>query len=236
MEGTTPVIARGLGAAHSAPEFERVSSLLTARAVIAHVRLASVGKVGLPNAHPFSHGAWTFAHNGTLREFDRHRAAVEACIAPQLRERLVGDTDSERCFYLFLSHLFARLPSEDAPAPLRTVASALVQTVNQVASITDVEGSPPSSMNFMVCDGKLLVATRRQRTLYASVGPRRRKADAPGLPPNGVTVSQVMLASEELSLDSHWHPVKEDSVVGVDETLRVFSWPFAALASALPRL
>src|SRR4051794_22785681 len=51
-----PEVAHGLGPAHAGPEFERVSGLLSAHAVVAHVRLASVGAVHLRNALPFVHG------------------------------------------------------------------------------------------------------------------------------------------------------------------------------------
>ncbi len=84
QDGGLPQVARGLGAAHLDPEFERVSSAVQARTVLAHLRLASVGSVKLDNAHPFTHGRWAFAHNGTLHGFDRHRAAIEALIAPAL--------------------------------------------------------------------------------------------------------------------------------------------------------
>src|SRR5690349_5110473 len=58
-----PAVAHGLGAAHSDPEFERVSSLVSSHAVLAHVRLASVGGIHLNNAHPFVYERWAFAHN-----------------------------------------------------------------------------------------------------------------------------------------------------------------------------
>src|SRR6266498_2774273 len=57
-----PEVAHGLGPAHSDPEFERVSGLVSSHAVIAHVRLASVGAVHLRNAHPFTFESWTFCH------------------------------------------------------------------------------------------------------------------------------------------------------------------------------
>src|SRR5687768_13692587 len=60
---TNPQLAHGLGPAHQDPEFERVSGLLAAPTVLAHVRLASVGAVTVRNAHPFTHGRWSFAHN-----------------------------------------------------------------------------------------------------------------------------------------------------------------------------
>jgi glutamine amidotransferase len=83
QDSGVPLVARGLGAAHLDPEFERVSSAVQARTVLAHLRLASVGSVKLDNAHPFTHGRWAFAHNGTLHAFDRHRAAIEALIGPR---------------------------------------------------------------------------------------------------------------------------------------------------------
>src|SRR3954465_1411946 len=67
-----PQLAHGVGPAHSDPEFERVSSFVNSHSVIAHVRLASVGAIHLRNAHPFAHRQWSFAHNGTLRNFARH--------------------------------------------------------------------------------------------------------------------------------------------------------------------
>ena len=68
-----PEVAHGLGPAHQDPEFERVSGLLSASTVLAHIRLATVGAVTRENAHPFVSGRWAFAHNGTLCGFARQR-------------------------------------------------------------------------------------------------------------------------------------------------------------------
>src|SRR5579871_3027646 len=101
----TPSVVHGLSPAHSDPEFERVCGLLASRAIVAHVRLASIGPVQPRNAHPFTLGAWTFAHNGTVRDYAQHQAALEAEIHPRFRALIRGETDSERCFYLFLTYL-----------------------------------------------------------------------------------------------------------------------------------
>src|SRR5688572_28080816 len=101
-EKDLPEVAHSLGPAHGDPEFERVSGLVSSHAVLAHIRLASVGRIHLLNAHPFVHGPWAFAHNGTVRDFAAHQGALEAQIAPDLREKIQGETDSERCFFLFL--------------------------------------------------------------------------------------------------------------------------------------
>src|SRR3712207_4809950 len=51
-EEERPLVAHGVGPAHSDPDFERVSSQVSARTVVAHVRLASVGAVERRNTHP----------------------------------------------------------------------------------------------------------------------------------------------------------------------------------------
>src|SRR5499433_95922 len=161
-----PQVARGLGAAHLDPEFARVSSAVRAHTVLAHLRLASVGSVKLDNAHPFTHDRWAFAHNGTLHAFDRHRAAIEALIAPAYRT-FRGETDSERCFALFLTRLTTRADLEGKPS-LHDVQWALASVLDDIARITDVDvgSGKRSAMNFLVTDGDLLAATRRDRTLF----------------------------------------------------------------------
>lgn len=220
-----PRVAHGLGPAHEDPEFERVSSLVSSHAVIAHVRLASVGKVELCNAHPFTYGRWAFCHNGTVREFARHRAAFEAEIAPHFRGQLRGETDSERCFYLFLTRLetYGGL----AQPSIDQVARALAETMRLVKARTDT-AEKPSSTNFLVSDGALMVATRRHRTLHFSeLCEKGTRADPPR---DGERVRQFVVASEELSAERHWHPVPEEALVGVDPELTLRTWTMDGLA------
>src|SRR3954470_1286836 len=73
--------------------------------VIAHIRKATQGRIGLENTHPFMRELWgrywIFAHNGTLNGF-----------APRLRGpfRPVGSTDSEAAFCLMLEALRHAFP------------------------------------------------------------------------------------------------------------------------------
>lgn len=68
--------------------------------VIAHIRKATQGRVGLENTHPFQRELWgrhwVFAHNGNLQDF---RPALDGCFIP------VGDTDSERAFCWLMQQL-----------------------------------------------------------------------------------------------------------------------------------
>jgi glutamine amidotransferase len=221
-----PLVAHGVGPAHSDPDFERVSSRVSSHTVVAHVRQASVGAVELRNSHPFLHGRWSFVHNGTLHEFGRHRAAVEALISPVFRPHIKGTTDTERCFYIFMSRLAAR-HAIDRQVPVEGVARALAETMTLVSSITD-DAQGRSAMNFLVTDGEVMVATRRNRTLFISTGPKRDRAV--GMPTPGAQVEQLIVASESLCGGPYWVPVEEEDVIGVDARLVFHRWRVPELA------
>jgi predicted glutamine amidotransferase len=221
VKGPLPEVAHGLGPAHLDPEFERVSGLLQARAVMAHVRLASVGEVDLKNAHPFVYGRWTFCHNGTVNDFEHARSALEQEIIPRFRKRLRGTTDSERCFGIFLTRLFSKV-KEDARPPVETVAWALAETMSTVARIADRPGEPPSALNLLVSDGELMVATRRGRTLWmaSETSPDQTLRDWPDA---AQRLHGFQVASEELGGSDAWLEVPAEGVVGVDSAVRFFA-------------
>ncbi len=223
-----PEVAHGLGAAHDDPEFERVSGLLSSHAVLAHVRRASVGRVHLDNAHPFLYGPWAFAHNGTVADFHQHRRELEAEIDPPFRTLLRGETDSERCFYIFMSKLAALTPPTEVD--VQSVASALAEAMQVVSRLTD-RSDLQSSLNFLVTDGRRMAATRRGRTLFVS---DRRRGESSSPLAHGCRLDQLVIASEELSGEDHWHPVPEDWVVAIDGEMTFRSWSLAKLAPRQP--
>jgi predicted glutamine amidotransferase len=227
VKGALPEVAHGLGAAHLDPEFERVSGLLQARAVLAHIRLASVGEVTPANAHPFVYGRWTFCHNGTVHDFPRAQLALERQMAPKLRRRLGGTTDSERCFGMFLTRLFSRV-KEDARPPVEVVAWALADTMATVAKLADRPGEERSALNFLVTDGELMVATRRGRTLWMSTEIEADKAFA-SWPKAIQRLHAFQVASENLGGPDVWLEVPEEGVVGVDSAVRFFAATIPAL-------
>lgn len=227
VRGTLPEVAHGLGPAHLDPEFERVSGMLQARAVLAHIRLASVGEVSQENAHPFVYGKWTFCHNGTVTDFAEARQSIEREIAPKFRKRLRGTTDSERCFALFLSRLFSRV-NEGAAPPVEVVAWALADTMHTVSRLTDQPGRTPSALNFLATEGELMVATRRGRSLFMSteVVPDRPLHDWPKAVQR---LHAFQVASEKLGGPDAWLEVPEEGVVGVDSAVRFFAATVPAL-------
>lgn len=228
-----PTVAHGVGPAHSDPDFHRVSSLVSSHTVVAHVRLASVGAVELRNSHPFLYGRWSFVHNGTLKNFEQHRQAVESLIRSDLRTNVRGTTDSERCFHLFLTRLASRC-ALDGPARLEDVARSVSETMELVAAITDQPGQDRSAMNFLVTDGEVMVATRRNRTLFLSDGRRSATCKAATSLQHGTQLDQLLIASEVLCGNhTAWNEVAEDEVIGVDGRLVLHRWKLAEFSAAV---
>ncbi|MGL5032236.1 MAG: class II glutamine amidotransferase [Microcystaceae cyanobacterium] len=79
---------------------------IKSRNVIAHIRKATQGEVGLENCHPFQRelwgNYWVFAHNGNLENFEPN---LKGLYQP------VGKTDSEKAFCVLLETLRQKFPN-----------------------------------------------------------------------------------------------------------------------------
>jgi len=203
-----PRVRRGVLPAHADQAFCDASHTAHSWVVLAHVRDASVGPVTEDNTHPFSLGRWLFAHNGTVSRYRRSarlRDRLEQEIAPGLRPMLRGQTDSERCFLIFLSRLGASGGGAAAHPALPRMRRALAETTALVAALADAGAARPSSLNFLVSDGRVLLGTRRGRSLHwlRQGGPQAR----------------LVIASEPIGAGP-WTEVPEGGFVGVGPSLR----------------
>lgn len=201
-----PVIRRGTLPAHSDQAFVQAAAAARSTVVVAHVRDASIGAVIPENTHPFQHGRWLLAHNGTVARFKKVQAVREALLAEidaDLRASILGETDSERCFHLFLSRLRARAPLDGAS--LGQVRDALADTTATVLRIADPHAESPTTLNLVVTDGRLLAATRHGKPLHlaADAGPRHAFA----------------VASERIGAVA-WEEVPEGGFVGTEDGIR----------------
>ncbi len=100
-----PHEVRSVNSAFSDERFRRVSEFLTANAVVAHVRKATVGDLTPENTHPFHWEGWTFCHNGTLFGYSQIEDQLRTRLKPRFLSCIQGSTDSEMLFYLVLSTL-----------------------------------------------------------------------------------------------------------------------------------
>ena len=111
--------------------------------VIAHIRKATQGSIGLENTHPFMRElwgrCWIFAHNGNLLDF---APALDGSFLP------VGLTDSERAFCWLLQELRKKFGSQPpAQAELFATLHALTLQLTEYGEV-----------NFLLSNGDCLFA------------------------------------------------------------------------------
>ena len=233
VEGA-PHITRSANTALGDQLFHRVSGVVASETVLAHVRKATVGEINILNCHPFQYGRWTLAHNGNIPGYDRHKDALLGAIAPRLRRYILGSTDSEAIFFLFLTHLqgFGPLTRRHT---VDEVVQALGATVAQVRGICDDAGGEERAaddrclLTLVVTDGTTMVATQGGKELYWSTY-KSRCADretCPSLSPECEAESQtgfvnhLVLSSEPLLGENVWTALEPGEVIGVDWRMRL---------------
>jgi glutamine amidotransferase len=232
-EAGSPRLFHSLDCAHLSESFHDLCDRVSSDTVVAHVRKASVGPLALCNTHPFAEGPWVFAHNGTIPDFDAVRPALEAALSPARRAGLRGDTDSERVFALFLTHL-ERL-ADAAVAELDQACAALAATLSTLFAMTeDSEESP--SLNLLVTNGRVLAACRQGRSLFFSThdfpppGTRSLARSAA----SGERVEHLLVASERIGQEHAWTELADGDVVGVDSDMRLRHEPLGGRPTVRP--
>ena len=96
-------VRRRASAAHDGHHFCAAAERVEATTVLAHVRRATVGRVGLANTHPFVHGEFALVHNGTVPYFADIRPRLLDAMTMEHRGAIAGGTDSEHLLHLILS-------------------------------------------------------------------------------------------------------------------------------------
>lgn len=216
-----PVIERRARPAHDDVEFLQTARSTRSTAMISHVRAATVGGASPANTHPFHHGPWVFAHNGTITGFDE----VAPLLDPGDLGPPQGDTDSERVFRWLLSRMseFGLDPNEPAPGT-EPIVRLLSAAVHDIVKMTQrAAPTRPAKLNFLISDGRHLVASRWGNSLFWTVRHGVRDCTVCGLshcPEADVDYRAVILASEPIT-DERWHEVQEGSIVAVDEQVNL---------------
>ena len=121
---------------------EMIDSISPQRALLAHIRFATVGSISENNCHPFSGTdvsgrEWTLIHNGTIFN-GRHNHRYSAIQS--------GDTDSERFFLALLDHINEHT-SRAVPDERERF-----EMINSFI----VENAPRNKLNLMIYDGDML--------------------------------------------------------------------------------
>ena len=181
------------------------------------MRAATVGDPASENTHPFRHGPWVFAHNGTLTAFDSVARQMDTgSITP------LGTTDSETIFAWLLNRMpeFELDPERPASSPVpiaRLIGNAVVDLHNMSIS---ARARRPPKLNFLISDGSNLVASRWGSTLYWT-----QRSAVPDCAVCGLSHCDdadgshraIVIASEPIA-DERWIEVQEGSVLSVDRS------------------
>jgi glutamine amidotransferase len=224
-----PHVTRSASTALHDNLFKRVSGVVASQTVVAHIRKATVGDVSVLNCHPFQYGRWVFAHNGDIPEFPRCQEEIEAEILPELRRYIMGDTDSERVFFLFLTRLSAMGPPASRFG-IRPIMKALDDTIATVRRIADTPDAPgPALLTILVTDGVSMAAAHGGKELFWSTHKNRcldrdecpHYADICEAPTRTGLVNHFIVSSEPVSEDNVWTSFNEGEVMGVDAGMRL---------------
>lgn len=224
-----PHVTRSPSTALGDALFHRLSGVVASETVLAHVRKATQGDKTVFNCHPFQHGRWVFAHNGDIPRFEEMRESLLGLVDQRLRRFVMGDTDSEVVFFVFLSEL-ARAAGAGERPELPHAMAALRTTVKRVRALCDGRpGVEKSLLTLLATDGENLVATHGGKELYFSTYKTRcsdrehcaslsAACEAPSA--TGV-VNHFIVSSEPLQGENVWLPLEPGDIVGVDRRMQI---------------
>ncbi len=224
--------------AHVDDGFRRAADRLASHTMVVHVRKATVGRVHPRNVHPFRSGRWVFAHNGTIHSFDRVGPRMRAQMPRELRERVLGETDTETLFHWLLGR-FAEsglCPRGVEECDVERLGGVLASAVAELARLAAEEGAAPPAVNFILTDGQVFVAHRRGRELFLATQ-KQTCHDAPTCPAEKICllgarpldeagrarVNHLIVASERIGDEDAWEEVPDGHllVLGADFRLRM---------------
>ena len=223
-EDNKPRISKSVHAAFGDHQFDELAKSVATRTLVAHVRQASVGRKALANSHPFVHGRWIFAHNGTLEGFSVRKGPLLDAIPDDLLQTIGGDTDSELVFLFWLSQLRARAGDLDKFFDVNTITAAFQQTIKAPRSAGfPLRMEQESKFNFVATDGRLLAATRWGHSLTWLERWGNNIAGAGDYALHDANDFRAVYIASEPTNGDHWNEVPDHSMLVVDEGLEVHS-------------
>jgi len=222
-----PTVERRATAAHTDLNFAVTTERTFSRTVIAHVRKATVGQPQVANTHPFSHGRWLFAHNGTMTGFDDVHHRLEAEIPATLLQYRLGATDSELIFYWLLSRLLKAGATVDTGGDEEHLRTVVARSVVELAAWCE-EAQPEAvpRLNFLLTDGVTMAATRWNNSLWWVERREVHDCEICGIPHIRHTPSApyraAVIASEPISHEE-WQEIPDHSILVIDPEMRTIT-------------
>jgi len=226
-----PALFRSIQPAWNDVNLLHLARVTESGTVLAHVRAATAGLAVMQvNCHPFTSGRFAFMHNGAIGSFHHVRRTLLARLSDEAFDGVVGTTDSEYIFALFLDAM-RRQP--EGLEPGERLAGALADALRTVLDIVDGAGvREPTYLNIAVTEGAHAVASRvthlsnRGQSLFVHTDKRYEVHGEHARMVDTDEEVATIVASEPLSEDPTWKPVDDNTLLLIRPDRTVEKRPF----------
>ena len=219
-----PTTVKHSNAAFDTDHFSRSAEKVYSKAVVAHVRLATVGFASSLNAHPFTHDEWTFAHNGTIPAFETLSQKMEETTGERYMNCRLGTTDSELFFLWLLYQMETNgINSDNVAEKEEQAREVLANTLAALAeNCREVAPTEEPRLNFVLTNGHVLFACRWNNSMHKIVRDGVYDCEICGIPHihHDPTVDHraVIVASEPIT-NEVWSEIPNHSLMFVRPNL-----------------
>ena len=145
-----PGLFRDVLPAWSDPNLKSLTAQVQSRLFLAHVRASTGTATSRNNCHPFTHGRWSFMHNGQVGGYDSFRRDADMMIPEALYPHRKGATDSEALFLVAIAEGL----DHDPRGALERAAARFIRLARQKGA------APHLRITAALSDGKNLYAVR----------------------------------------------------------------------------
>lgn len=145
-----PGLYRDVMPAWSDPNLKSLVAQVKSGMFLAHVRASTGTATSRNNCHPFTHGRWSFMHNGQVGGYDAFRRSAEMMIPDDLYAGRRGATDSEAIFLVALAEGL----DDDPRGALERAAARFIALAREKGA------APHLRMTAALSDGRRLYAVR----------------------------------------------------------------------------
>ncbi|KAJ9161195.1 N-terminal nucleophile aminohydrolase [Coniochaeta hoffmannii] len=240
--GSAPCLFTSTTPAWNCTNLQRLASKTASHLIFAHVRATTEGSLSEDNCHPFCHGSLMWMHNGGLGGWKYIKRRLGERLADKWYLGVVGGTDSEWAFALFLDTLerMGHDPSSQpehgfGPTVLRKAMLKTIAIINELidaipeSTVHAENVDTRSLLNLAVTDGHSIICTRyvssstdEAASLYYSSGTQWETRD---LQPHDNNYQMerrdkgadiVLVASEPLTFErENWVNVPTNSILTI---------------------
>ncbi|KAF9040571.1 N-terminal nucleophile aminohydrolase [Panaeolus papilionaceus] len=232
--GSQPCIFTSVTPAWNNINLSRLAEKIKSPLVFAHVRASTAGSLSLDNCHPFNYGRFMWMHNGNIANFENIKRRLQQDLPDFAFNKVLGNTDSEWAFALFLSKIPDHNARSFSPATLQKAMAATIASLNQYAEEFGI--TEPSLMNFCVTDGESVIATRyisskkdEAASLWFSSGTEFSEYAEGGhyrMTKSDKRENIIMIASEPLTFErADWMEIKTNHMAVITRKMNFLQIP-----------